>query len=93
MTIDTVQLISLISNYMEKSKATLMTNILSKLKDVLDSQEVLIAKTAEIQIDLIEVPSRSLNKTILEIYTNLSTNLELTEKAFERYHREIDLIS
>ena len=70
-----------------------MTNILSKLKDVLDSQEVLIAKTAEIQIDLIEVPSRSLNKTILEIYTNLSTNLELTEKAFERYHREIDLIS
>ena len=75
---------------MEKTKVDRMNDIAAKLQDVLNSQEALIEKTAEIQIDLLEAADKKLEQAIVEIHTNASTNYDAIQHALEMYQEKID---
>ncbi len=75
---------------MNPTKQDLMTAIAEKLKDILNSQEALIEKTAEVQIDLLEAADSKLEKAIVEIHTAASKNHDAIQQALENYQEQLD---
>ena len=76
--------------HMEKTKEDRMNDIAAKLQDVLNSQEALIDKTAEIQIDLLEAADKELEEAIVEIHTSASANHDAIQQALNSYQEKIE---
>ena len=75
---------------MNRTKEDIMGDIAAKLQDILNSQEALIEKTAEVQIDLLEAADKGLETAIVEIHTNASANYTAIEQALEKYQEQLD---
>ena len=75
---------------MEKTKEDRMNAIAAKLQDILNSQEALIDKTAEIQINLLEAADQDLEQAIIDIHTNASANHDAIQQALDRYQEKIE---
>lgn len=75
---------------MNRTKEDIMGDIAAKLQDILNSQEALIEKTAEVQIDLLDASDKELEKAIVDIHTNASANYTAIEQALEKYQEKID---
>ncbi len=78
---------------MDKSKGDLMADILHKMRDLRNHQEVLIDKTVAIQIDLIEASDYLLKKSIIKIHTNASENYDLIDRTINRLEMKLNSIS
>lgn len=74
---------------MKKTKEEFMEDMLRELKDIENSQEALIEKSAQLQIDLIETPDPELENDLVEIHTRASKCFDLIKEAKERYENKI----
>ena len=77
---------------MNATKEDMMVAIATKLQDILNSQEALIEKTAEVQIDLMSVSDAELERAIVEIHTAASANFDAIQQAIEKYQAHIDAL-
>ncbi|MGB3776994.1 MAG: hypothetical protein WA960_01440 [Tunicatimonas sp.] len=77
---------------MNATKQDLMVAIAAKLQDILNSQEALIEKTAEVQIDLLEAADPELEKAIVDIHTSASANFDAIQQAIDNYQVHLDAL-
>lgn len=77
---------------MKATKQDLMAAVAEKLQDILNSQEALIEKTAEVQIDLLEVADPELEKAIVDIHTTASANYTAIQQAIDDYQVHLDAL-
>lgn len=76
---------------MNATKEDLKAAIAAKLQDILNSQEALIEKTAEVQIDLLEAADPELEKAIVEIHTTASANYTSIQEAIDNYQSQVNM--
>ena len=74
---------------MKKTKQEFMQEMLRELKDIENSQEALIEKSAQLQIDLINTPDKGLETALIEIHTKASQCFDLIQETRENYQTGI----
>jgi hypothetical protein len=76
---------------MEKNKADIMNHVLTKLRDVQNSQRALIEKTASIQIELFDLPDAELEGAVDAAVSSISQCAQDLNEAVERYEMKVNV--
>ena len=76
---------------MEKNKADIMNHVLTKLRDVQNSQRALIEKTASIQIELFDSPDADLEGAVDSAVSATSQCAQELNEAVERYEMKVNV--
>jgi hypothetical protein len=76
---------------MEKNKADIMNHVLTKLRDVQNSQRALIEKTASIQIELFDSPDADLEGAVDAAVNAISQCAHDLTEAVERYEMKVNV--
>ncbi len=76
---------------MEKNKADIMNHVLTKLRDVQNSQRALIEKTASIQIELFDLPDADLEGAVDAAVSAISQCAQNLTEAVERYEMKVNV--
>ncbi len=75
---------------MEQAKYDLMQSMLSKLKDVKNSQESILDKINHIITDLFQHPDKELEKAMENAHEKASKNMEAIQEAIEVYEMKFN---
>ncbi len=70
---------------MEKSRSDVMRETKRKLEDILNSQESLIEKMAQIEVDLLNHPDKELETELSDIHTDAANSYEKIFETLEKY--------
>ena len=75
---------------METTKVDVMKEILAKLQDLLNNQEVLIEKFAKVQIQLFENPDAELEEFLNDLSNSQSQRHDTLKEFIENYEMKIN---
>ena len=75
---------------MDASKLDKMNSIKSSLEDVHNSQEALIQKVAQLEVNLMNNPDKEVEEGLLEIYSNATNNADLVKDLLDKFNLRVD---
>ena len=67
-----------------------MNSIKSSLEDVHNSQEALIQKVAQLEVNLMNNPDKEVEEGLLEIYSNATDNADLVKDLLDKFNLRVD---
>lgn len=74
-------------------KLEVMNSVLTKMEDLQNSQQSLIGKIAQIEVELFEINSSDLDKELEKVIDRASATLDIIKEAQENFEMKRNAIS
>ena len=67
------------------NQVEIMKSVLNKLEDVKNTQQSLIEKVGQVQVDLFEIQSKDLDESLDKVHQAASDSLDVIAEAIEKF--------
>lgn len=75
---------------MDAAKLDKMNSIKSSLEDLQHSQEALVQKVAQLEVNLMNNPDKEVEEGLTEIFSNASENADLVKDLLDKFNMRVD---
>ena len=75
---------------MDAAKLDEMNSIRSSLEDIQHSQEALVQKVAQLEVNLINNPDKEVEEALTEIFSNASENNDLVKDLVDKFDMRLE---
>lgn len=75
---------------MDAAKLDEMNSIKSSLEDIQHSQEALVQKVAQLEVNLINNPDKEVEEALTEIFSNASENNDLVKDLIDKFDMRLE---
>lgn len=75
---------------MNAAKLEQMNSIKSSLEDLHNSQEAVLQKVGQIEVNLMNNPDKEVEKGLTEVYSNAAANAELVKDILDKFDVRLD---
>lgn len=75
---------------MDASKLDQMNSIKSALEDLHNSQEAVLQKVGQIEVNLMNNPDKEVENGLTEVYSNASDNAELVKDLLDKFNERVE---
>lgn len=75
---------------MNKAKLDEMNSIKSSLEDLHNSQEAIIQKVGQLEVNLMNNPDKEVEDGLTEVYSNASANADLVRDMLDKFNMRVE---
>ncbi|WP_017733922.1 hypothetical protein [Nafulsella turpanensis] len=75
---------------MNKSKLDELKSIQSSLEDLHNSQEAIIQKVGQLEVNLMNNPDKEVEEGLTEVYSNASANADLVKELLDKFNMRVE---